>query len=670
MDGTTQHDERVAAAPGRTGYGDRGLMRASDTDVAGARERGRRRRLWITALVLAAPFSFLWYRILTGRPFDVFALPDVDPFLVFMGLFLVVIVGLVVGMTWGAGRSPHSLLRPEQIDVRLDDVKGLDDVKDDVVRTLNMFLAHKTYAADTGGNPRRGVLFEGPPGTGKTYMAKAMAREAGVPFLFVSATAFQSMYYGATARKIRSYFTALRATARREGGAIGFIEEIDAIAASRAGMSMTPLGSTGLSAVTLGCSGAAVLPPLPATATGGGTAHASTSVDAAGSGTTTSAMRSEGVSGVVNELLVQMQSFDEPVGMAKLLDGVKDKLNAFLPVHRQLRKSKPERTNLLLIAATNRADDLDPALLRPGRFDRRLAFDPPGQAGRRQLVDFFLSSRRHAPEMDDEDRRDALAGLTQGYTPVKIEHLLDEAIVQAVNRGERELTWADVETARLVEEVGMGQPTAYTERERRVIATHEAGHAVTAYLAAPERRLEVLTIVKRRDALGLLAHGDAEEVFTRSRSEMNALISIAMGGQVAEELFFDDDPSTGPAGDLLYATTTAVQMVGACGMDESLISMAAVQGGFGDSGLAGRVLGDAQSRERVDRLLHARKDVTRTLLGENRHLVEALRDALLERSELVGHEITDVLQAAEREARDAPRVVDLTAAEGRAGARA
>ena len=196
----------------------------------------------------------------------------------------------------------------------------------------------------------------------------------------------------------------------------------------------------------------------------------------------------------------------------------------------------------------------------------------------------------------------------QGYTPVMVEHLLDEAIVSAVSRGAgREgITWADVEAARLLEEVGMGQPTAYTEHERRVIATHEAGHAVTAYLAAPRRRLEVLTIVKRRDALGLLAHGDAEEVFTRSRSEMNALISIAMGGQVAEELFYDDDPSTGPAGDLLYATTTAVQMVGACGMDESLISMAAVQGGFGDSGLVGRVLGDKDNRERVDRLLHHR----------------------------------------------------------------
>src|SRR6185312_6233893 len=108
---------------------------------------------------------------------------------------------------------------------------------DEVVKTLNLFLAHKTFKDRMGGTARRAILFEGPPGTGKTYMAKAMAREAAVPFLFVSASAFQSMYYGQTNRKIRSFFKELRKTARREGGAIGFIEEIDAIAGARQGMS-------------------------------------------------------------------------------------------------------------------------------------------------------------------------------------------------------------------------------------------------------------------------------------------------------------------------------------------------------------------------------------------------------------------------------------------------
>src|SRR5205814_6519368 len=118
----------------------------------------------------------------------------------------------------------------------LDDVKGAPVVVEEVIKTLNLFLAYRQFKETMGGTPRRAILFEGPPGTGKTYMAKAMAREAGVPFLFVSSSAFQSMYYGQTNRKIRSYFKALRQAARKEGGAIGFIEEIDAIGGARSGM--------------------------------------------------------------------------------------------------------------------------------------------------------------------------------------------------------------------------------------------------------------------------------------------------------------------------------------------------------------------------------------------------------------------------------------------------
>jgi ATP-dependent Zn protease len=210
---------------------------------------------------------------------------------------------------------------------------------------------------------------------------------------------------------------------------------------------------------------------------------------------------------------------------------------------------------------------------------------------------------------------------------------------------------ADVERARLVEEVGMGQPVAYTDHERHLIATHEAGHAVTAWLVAPHRRLEVLTIVKRRDALGMLAHGDAEDVFTRSKTEMLGLIRIAMGGQSAEELFFDDI-STGPAGDLLYATNVAAQMVGAAGMTDTLISYSAIQGSaLSDTNIVGRVLGDSDGRGRVEKILQEQKRFTVALLNENRHLVEALRDALLERHELIGREITDVLSAAAESAR-------------------
>jgi ATP-dependent Zn protease len=201
----------------------------------------------------------------------------------------------------------------------------------------------------------------------------------------------------------------------------------------------------------------------------------------------------------------------------------------------------------------------------------------------------------------------------------------------------------------------MGQPVAYTAYEERLIATHEAGHATAAYLVAPHRRLEVLTIIKRRSALGLLAHGDQDDVFTRSRSEMLALIQVALAGQCAEELFFGD-VSTGPGGDLLYATNVAAEMVGSCGMVDSLISYGAVQqGALGGSNLAGRVLGDSRGREAVENLLNEQKVIIRAKLEESMHMVAALRDALIDRHELIGHEITDVL----RSAKPTPAVIDL-----------
>ena len=163
---------------------------ANQADVGQSRERQRRRRLAALSGLLLIPASYLWARLLTGNPFDIFNItwPQIDLMILMPVLFFVSLIAVLLGTTMGAGRSPHVTYRPEQIDVTLDSVKGIDGVKDDVVRSLNLFLAHKAFANEMGGTPRRGLLFEGAPGTGKTHLAKAMAREAGVPFLFVSAT--------------------------------------------------------------------------------------------------------------------------------------------------------------------------------------------------------------------------------------------------------------------------------------------------------------------------------------------------------------------------------------------------------------------------------------------------------------------------------------------------
>src|SRR4051794_30742989 len=209
-------------------------VRPTGHDVSRLRERRRRRRLLRLALLLLPALAWSWYRALNGLPL-LPQMPEVDPIYLMTGAFFLVMTVATVLSTMVSGRSPHVLYRPEQIDVRLDDVKGLPAVTEDVRRSIDLLLMGRTFRREMGGAPRRGILFEGPPGTGKTHLAKAMAAEAGVPFLFVSATSFQSSFYGATGRKIRSYFKALHRVARAEGAAIGFIEEIDAIGMARGG---------------------------------------------------------------------------------------------------------------------------------------------------------------------------------------------------------------------------------------------------------------------------------------------------------------------------------------------------------------------------------------------------------------------------------------------------
>jgi ATP-dependent Zn protease len=529
------------------------LLKGATADVARSRERSRQRRLFRIALALGFICLWMWNRVLDGhsafptRPHLNPAIAQAMPL-----LLLVVVLGAAVLLPFlGAGRSPHVLYRSSEIDTSLADVKGMPVVVDEVVKSLNLFLAHKTFKVGMGGTPRRAILFEGPPGTGKTYMAKAMAREAECPFLFVSSSAFQSMYYGQTNRKIRAYFKALRAAARREGGAIGFIEEIDAIGGARSGM-------------------------------GSSTAR-------------------EGVSGVVNELLIQLQSFDEPTTSGRIHGWFLERINILLPESARLHKRHTAAANVLVLAATNRAADLDPALLRPGRFDRTIQFDLPSRSERRELIDYFLERKAHAPALDTDRAREDLAAVTGGYSPVMIEHLFDEALVWALRRGASALDEQDLQQAKLTEELGLRHQTIYTDEERLTIATHEAGHATIAFLCgrdeqlpSPLRRLEVLSIIKRRGALGLLGHADDEERFTKSRSELLSLIRIAFGGMVAEEIAFGES-GTGPSGDLAEATKLAAMMVGQLGLGGSLLSL-------GTTDIVDKVLDDERSRDAAERI--------------------------------------------------------------------
>jgi cell division protease FtsH len=563
-------------------------------DVTRARERRRYTRLRRAVALGSLMLGWIVIRTVDGQGiFPSVTMPHwlapILPMLIIVTCLGVVVLAPLIG----AGRSPHTLVRPGETSVGLNDVVGIDAIKSEVVRSINLFLAHQTFHDTMGGSARRGLLFEGPPGTGKTFVAKAMAKEAQVPFLFVSASAFQSMYYGQTNRKIRSYFKALRKYARTEGGAIGFIEEIDAIGASRRGMGA-----------------------------GGGT---------------------EGVSGVVNELLVQLQSFDAPSRGQRFHSAWIDMVNRYLPDGRKLRKPTVEPANVLVVGATNRRDDLDPALIRPGRFDRSIFFGLPGRRARGDIIAYYLGKKAHAADLDEHGAVDLVAGMTFGYSPASLERLMDEALVIALTHGRSAMTLADVSEAKMLVELGVTDASVYTPDERDRVATHEAGHATVAFFVGQTRQLDVLSIVKRRDSLGLLQHSDTEERFTQSREELNALLQIAMGGMVAEEHWFDE-VSTGPASDLAAATSIGAQMIGACGMGTSLISVAAAGNGFQGGGLVDKVLGDKDARAELDALLQSSCDAAQEIVAAHPEVVEALRDALLDRDELVGSEITDVIE--------------------------
>jgi ATP-dependent Zn protease len=585
------------------------LLQKGRADVFRKRERTKLKRVLRAIVVVFLVDWYLYGRYANGNPITLPSLPDDWIFLAFPLLILIPVL-LMIALPLINGKSPHITVYPEQVESALTDIKGLDLQVDEVVRSLDVFLGYATFRDELGGTPRRGILFEGPPGTGKTYLAKAMAKQAGVPFLFISAPAFQSMWQGMTAYRIRSFFKALRKAARKEGGAIGFIEEIDAIGMSRGGVSKSAPGTDGLAR-------------------------------------TTSAFMGSGDGGsMVNELLIQLQSFDQPPLRKRLRAKLIGWVNSYLPSDSQLTSIKPEYHNILLIAATNRGDALDPALVRPGRFDRRLYFDVPTKQGRLDLIDYFLDRKRHHQQLDDASMRERIAYETFGYTPVMIEHLFDEGLLVALREGRREVNFEDVIEAKFNEEIGLKQPVVYTEQDREAVATHEAGHATVAYFVGQNRRLEVLSIIKRRGSLGLLAHGDSEERFTRTRSEIEAGIAIALGGLVAEEMCIGDT-GTGPAADLAHATTLAASMVGSFGMAGSLISFDAITDGpIGGPNLVGKVLADKEGRQRVEDILEDQRQHVREVLEENRDVHAALRDALIARDELVRDEILVVIERA------------------------
>ncbi|HKZ75255.1 MAG TPA: AAA family ATPase [Actinomycetota bacterium] len=518
-------------------------------------------------------------------------------YLLFISMFMVVQFG---AMFWFLMRGTYYTIYPGEYDKSFDDVRGQPAAVHSSKEVLRLFRGFKDFK-QMGGYPPHGILFEGPPGTGKTLMAKAIAGASSVPILIADGSRFQNMFFGIGNMKVRRMFSRARAMSDKYGGAVIFIDELDALGGSRGGISersteyRDPSGTHKVIA-GLGMGGAGM--------------------------------------GIVNELLVNMDGFVAPRGLWR-------------HVRRILGLGRPKVPfyNMLIIGATNRALSLDPALLRPGRFDRKIHVGLPDGDGRADIAQYYLAKVRHEPT--DVNK---LARMTKGYSPAMIQNVVNEALIFALQDGRDALRWDDLWQAKLVEEIGLKQPVKLTPREKEMTAVHEAGHAVASYtLEKGEFQIQVITIQKREHALGLVHGQEIEELYSRTQRQILADIQVSLAGLVAEEIWIGQT-TTGPSSDLASATRNAAAYVGVYGMGKSLISVAAMPPTMMDGDPIRAILSDPERRKEMDALLDDCRGRVKKVLLLKKHAVEGVRDALIEREELIGDEIEALMaELGERE---------------------
>ncbi|HET7235555.1 MAG TPA: AAA family ATPase [Actinomycetota bacterium] len=555
--------------------------------------RWLKRVAWILAIYVFAAWLFMGLSPSQSLSDPELVMSQLRPFML-QAMILVFFIILQFGaMFWFLSRGNDYVIYPNEYDTSFDDVRGQPAAVEATKEVLRVFEGFKDFK-QMGGYPPHGILFEGPPGTGKTLMAKAIAGASGVPFLFATGSGFANMFIGIGNLKVRRLFKKARVMSDKYGGAVIFIDEIDAVGSRGAVADRSVPVERATDKLIMGAG------------MGGGAGM-----------------------GVINELLVQMDGFTVPRGLWR-------------HVRRLAFRAKPRVPfyNILVIGATNRASTLDPALLRPGRFDRKIHVGLPDAEGREDILRYYLAKVRHEP-IDYAK----LSRMTVGYSPAALKNIVNEALLFALQDGRDALRWDDLWSAKLTEEIGLKQPVKYSQREKEMVAVHEAAHAVTSYnLERGELQIQVITIQKRESALGLVSTQEIEEMFLRTQKQLLARIQVSLAGLVAEEIWYGQTTS-GPSSDLVNATRNAAAYVGVYGMGRSLISAAASgANAFGDADPIARVLSDGSRRDEVDAILNDCRVRVRALLMSKRHVVEGVRDALLEREELVGDEI-EVLMA-------------------------
>lgn len=459
------------------------------------------------------------------------------------------------GRAMAFGKSRARLINPEESKVRLADVAGIDEAKEEIEEVVE-FLKNPSRFVDAGAKIPSGVLLYGEPGTGKTLLAKAIAGEAGVPFFSISGSNFVEMYVGIGASRVRDLFN----EGKKKAPCIIFIDEIDAVGRHRS-------------------SGAG---------SGGNDEREQT----------------------LNQLLVEMDGFEA-------------------------------NDHVIVIAATNRQDILDPALLRPGRFDRQVMVPLPDVGGREKILKVHARNTKLAPGVDWY----VLAKGTPGFSGAQLASLVNEAALLMARQHKAHIDMETLEAAK--DKVMMGaerRSLIITEREKRTTACHEAGHALVAWMLPGADPVHKVTIIPRGRALGLTMQLPEEERNSHDRSYLFNTLCTLLGGRIAEELVFKQ-MTTGAGNDIERVSEIARKMVCEWGMSE-VIGPLTFRTTSPLSGQPAPIISEQTAiliDTEVKKLVQSAYDRAREILCEHRAILDALTQALLDHETITGADIKKIV---------------------------
>ena len=550
----------------------------------------------------------------------------------FLGQLLFAVFFVIIqfaAIFWFLSRGGIDTYFPDDIRTRFSDVWGQDHVLNRIRENL-LFLESPEEIEKHGGYVPGGILLWGPPGTGKTLMAESMAGETGKPFVFVDPGAFTNMFMGVGVLKVKSLFRKLRKLALRYGGVVVFIDEADSLGnrgiVSQGGPQRTSTMEKS-KIFESHCHGGAYLsePAVSALvrdkfvmggAAGGG--------GGAGMGT-------------LQALLTELSGLKKPRGF----------FNRIIRRTLGMRPKNPPKYRILVVMATNMPEALDEALLRPGRIDRMYRVGYPSKAGRVRTYEGYLSKVSHSLTAEEIDK---IATITPYATGATIKDTINEALIMAIRNGRTSIEWSDIVKAKQQKELGPSEDVEYIERERHAIAVHEACHAVMAHRTRQHMSIDLATIEKGSDYLGMVASIPPDDQFTRWKSEYKSDILVSLASLAGERMFFDGDNSSGVSGDLESATTIASLMEGHWGMGSTISShvsnrrfeMGSPGGGKGkeDTEKQMRMALSDRIEENLSSLLTQAEEILR----ENRNQVLALAHALETHKTMSGEDVAAVIE--------------------------